>query len=128
MKFLHYAALILGATAMKLEQQSAAPTAYEPHNTMAIMIDDELGVEDDGPTQKEIHELIVTIANDIKDNGPMDRFRFYDVLKGWMKDYAIPPPDAKKGWMRRLFKSIDADKSGKIDSAEFTAAVTAADK
>merc|ERR1712048_1450581 len=126
MKFLHYAALVLGATAIRLEADQVSPLAAAPQEAAYLMIREHMMAEDDGPTEKEVEHLVETIMNDLKDNGPMEKERFYDILKGWMKDYAIPPPDAKKGWMRRLFKALDADKNGELTLEEFEAAVKAA--
>ena len=126
MKFLHYAALIIGASALTLEQmnQQAAPVSVgmAPPQTLELQITE--GLSKGPPSKKQIKELIKTLRNDIKDNGPMAPPRFYDILKAWFKENDIEKPqNVKTGWMRRIFKWIDKNDDGKISKDEFNKAV-----
>ena len=77
------------------------------------------GVEG-APTKAQVKEIVA----ELKAAAPFNKEKFYSIVKAWMAKYKIdPPPHAKKGWMRKMFKRTDKNGDGTVDKAEIEAAL-----
>ena len=124
MRFAHFALLILGAAAVRLEQKAPVSVATMPPMTQTLTLQIANAVGGD-PTDAQIDELV----GELKAAAPFTLDTFLKIMMTWGKKYDITPPNAEaekmgpKAFLTKVFHEVDANGDGKIDTAELMKAL-----
>ena len=124
MRISHFAMLILGAAAVRMEQKAPVSVGMpaQPALTMDLQIVEALKGD---PTEAQVKELI----GEIKAATPVALPKFISIVMAWGQKYDVSPPNKEaeergpKKFLTKVFKEADTDHDGKLSAAELMKAL-----
>ena len=112
MKFIAYAALVLGASALSLKQMSAEMSSFIPQS-MNVQL----------TTQDPGEDFEAAIKAELDKDGDVDLKELYAIVKSVAKKYEYKLPKGWKKKVKAVFDYVDADHNGKVTGPEIEAAM-----
>ena len=116
MKFLTYAALTLGVSALRLDQMSSEMANLLPED-MNIQLATELTDKD------PMDDFKAAVEKELKKDGTLELGELYGIIKKIAKKYDYKLPKGWKKHVKKMFDYVDANNDGHVTGEEIEAAM-----